>query len=749
MTKKSKKQDRLFENLLRVTYEYVKGKHYSPQTKETLIERLKIHPEHIAVFEGALKSLHDTGKVRESSGKILPSVESRVKQPDLIQGKLSVHPRGFGFVESPDPNEPDIFIPKPYMNDAIDGDIVEVLINRETISEKGPEGKILSIITRSRTQLVGTVWAIRNNEAFAFCQVLGEKHLVKIKQLSQKKKQTKTAPLVIGDRVVLDVLSWGKKSEPTISTLAKRIGHISDPSTDIPASILEQGIRTEFPKEVVQEAAAFGTKVTKKDLEEREDLRHLECFTIDPDTAKDYDDALSLEKTASGYLLGVHIADVSHYVKAGSHLDREAQERCNSTYFPGKCIPMLPSELSDHLCSLRQGVLRLTVSVFVDIDKEGNTKSWRICRSVIKSQKRFTYKNVKKIFDKKLKSKHEPTLQRMLHLCNLLKDKRSERGSVQLYMPELTIRVDQHGMPQDTELIEYDITHQMVEEFMLKANEIVAIELTKQGKNAGFRVHEEPSKESLREFSALTKAFGFSLSQEPTPQEIQQMFSEIEVNATSQYLATCYIRSMRLACYSADNIGHYGLSLEHYCHFTSPIRRYVDTIIHRLLFEKNVEKDFVVKLCKQASDKERLSAKAESSVIHMKKLRLLDMLAAKHKYRQFEAVVTRVKPFGIYFDVLELMLEGFLHVSELDNDFFDYVDNSMCLLGRYQGISYKSGDRLHVMLGHIDLIQRECSWQLVTHSAFEPMSLEKVKKPHFDKEIADFLKRKSKSKKRK
>ena len=747
MIKKTKKQDRLFENLLRVTYEYVKGKHYSPQTKETLIERLKIHPEHIAIFEGVLKDLHESGKVRESSGKILPSEEGKAKQPDLIQGKLSVHPRGFGFVESPDPNEPDIFIPKPYINDAIDGDIVEVLINREVTSEKGPEGKILSIITRNRTQLVGTVWAIRNGEAFAFCQVLGEKHLVKIKQQTSKKKSAPAA-LVIGDRVILDVDVWGKKSEPTITTLAKRIGHISDPSTDIPASILEHGIRTEFPKQAIEEATFFGTKVTKNDLIGREDLRNIECFTIDPDTAKDYDDALSLEKTDSGYLLGVHIADVSHYVKAGSALDAEAQNRCNSTYFPGKCIPMLPSELSDNLCSLRQGVLRLTVTVFADIDEGGNTRSWRICRSVIKSQKRFTYKNVKTILDGKLKSNHESTLRLMMHLCNLLKGKRAERGSVQLYMPELIVRVDQQGMPQDTELIEYDITHQMVEEFMLKANEIVAIELTKQGKNAGFRVHEEPSKESLREFSSLAKAFGFSLSQEPTPQEIQQMFAEMEVNATSQYLATCYIRSMRLACYSADNIGHYGLSLEHYCHFTSPIRRYVDTIIHRLLFEKNVEKDIVVKLCKQASEKERLSAKAESNVIHMKKLRLLDMLAASHKYRQFEAVVTRVKPFGIYFDVLELMLEGFLHISELDDDFFDFVDNSMCLLGRHQGISYKSGDRLHVMLKHIDLIQRECSWQLVTHSNFEPMSLEKVKKPHFDREISDFLKRKSKNKKK-
>jgi ribonuclease R len=718
---KSLRDEKLFQNLLRVTYEYIKGKRYSPQSKESLIERLKINAEHLDIFERVLIDLKESGKIHEAASKfVAPSDEKAA--PNVITGKISVHPRGFGFVElDDDPNGQDVFIPKPYMFNAIDGDIVEVLVNPEITSEKGPEGKVVTIVKRTRKQLVGTVYSLRGGEIMAFCTLLGQAHKVIVSHSPQKDEPH----LTIGDRVLLDVSEWGSKTQNTYATLAKLIGNISDPKSDIPTAVLEHEIRTKFSKEATAAAIAFGNKVTKKDMEGREDLRDIECFTIDPDTAKDFDDALSLTFEKGIYTLGVHIADVSHYVQAESILDSEASMRCNSTYFPGTCIPMLPPELSDNLCSLREGVIRLTVSVFVEIDMKGNTKSWRISRSFIKSNKRFTYKQAKKVLDGTMKSKHAPTLKMMLELCHLLKAKRAERGSVQLYMPEFVIKVDPDGVPVGTEVIEYDITHQLVEEFMLKANEIVAFHLTKQGKNVTFRVHEEPAKESLREFAALATAFGYQLSPDPTPQEIQTFFSTLEENKASQYLSTCYIRSMRLACYSPDNIGHYGLSLEHYCHFTSPIRRYVDTIVHRLLFEKNVERDELARICNKASEKERISAKAEGNVIAMKKLRLLQTTAAQTPYKQFEAVVTRVKPFGIYFDVLDFMLEGFLHISDLDDDYFDYSDDAMMLVGRHAGFSYKAGDRLLVMMRSIDLIQMECSWSLVTHSDFEPLSDEK------------------------
>lgn len=700
------KQERLFQNLLKVTYEYIKGRHYSPQNRESLIERLRIHPEHLEIFDRVLKDLKNEGKVEETGDKLVAQEDAAKEK--IVVGTIKMHIRGFGFVVLKDSSEPDVFIPKPYCNNAIDGDVVEVAINLEAVSERGPEGKVLSIISRKRKTLVGTVADIADNKAFVYASLLGEKRTVEVSTLAHKLK--------VGDRVLLDVIKWGDKEEGAKGELSKIIGHISDPSSDIPVAILENEIRTEFPQDAVLEALSYGTRVKKEDLEGREDLRELECFTIDPDTAKDFDDAVSLERKNGLWVLGVHIADVSHYVKDKSALDREASLRCNSTYFPGKCIPMLPSELSDNLCSLREGVLRLTVSVFITIDEHGETKNYRIARSVIKSQKRFTYKQAKKVLDGELESKHKEKLHQMVEVCYLLKKKRSERGSVQLFMPEFKIRVDDKGVPVGTEIIEYDITHQMVEEFMLKANETVAVALTKQGKNATFRVHEEPAKESLREFAALAGAFGYNLPQDPTPQDIQQFFSELDEGRSAQYLATCYIRSMRLACYSPDNIGHYGLSLEYYTHFTSPIRRYVDTIIHRLLFEGNIDREKLQEISNDASEKERISARAEGSVTFLKKLRMLEACHSKEQHSTFEAVVTRVKPFGIYFDVLEFMLEGFLHVSELDEDFFDYSEGQMMLLGRYQGLSYKAGDKLTVCVRHIDFILQECSWHLVTHT---------------------------------
>lgn len=706
-TPKSAKQEKLFQNLLKVTYEYLKGRHYSPQNKESLIEKLRIHPEHLEIFDLVLKDLKTQGKVEEAGERLLP--QSETPKDKIVVGTIKMHPRGFGFVVIKNSQDPDVFIPKPYVNNAIDGDVVEVLINLETVSERGPEGKVLTIVSRKRNTLVGTIADIIDTKAHANCRMLGEKRTVVI---SNKDKNLK-----VGDRVLVNVSTWGGKDENTQGELAEIIGHISDPASDIRAAILENELRTEFPQDAVQEALSYGTRVKKEDLDGREDLRELECFTIDPDTAKDYDDAISLELKNGNFELGVHIADVSHYVRAKSALDREAALRCNSTYFPGKCIPMLPSELSDNLCSLREGVIRLTVSVFITIDPHGETKHYRIVRSVIKSQKRFTYKQAKDVLDGKLESKHKPKIEKMLEVCYLLKKKRAERGSVQLYMPEFKIKVDEKGVPVGTEIIDYDITHQLVEEFMLKANETVAVALTKQGKNATFRVHEEPAKESLREFATLATAFGYHLPQDPTPQDIQAFFAELDgTSSSAQYLATCYIRSMRLACYSPDNIGHYGLSLEHYTHFTSPIRRYVDTIIHRLLFEDNIDREKLQEISDDASERERISARAEGSVIFLKKLRLLSGCYQKDRYQTYEAVVTRVKPFGVYFDVLEFMIEGFLHVSELEDDFFDYSEGEMMLLGRYQGISFKAGDKLRVAVRHIDFILQECSWQLMSHS---------------------------------
>ncbi len=544
-----------------------------------------------------------------------PSLSYQQPATDTVTGTIKMHPRGFGFVvvDHPSPYSQDIFIPKHFTKNAVDGDTVEVAVNRDFISDKGPEGKVIAILSRGRTHIAGTIRAIdTHGQAIAYVPLLGSQQKVLV--------ESEERELKVGDRIVMKIVEWGTSDTGTTSQFSHYIGNIADPSCDIPAAIEEYELPADFSSKAVEEAEKWGSRVSEKDIQGREDLRNVTTFTIDPDTAKDFDDALSLQKEENGiYQLGVHIADVSHYVQMNSSLDKEAALRCNSTYFPGYCLPMLPGALSENLCSLKPNVNRLTVSVLMRIDPEGNVVDYRIVRSVIKSAKRFTYKEAKKVLDGKKESPHSFKLQQMVELCHLLKKKRYERGSIEFALPELVIVVDKQGVPQGTEYIQYDITHQMVEEFMLKANELVALALFQQGKNLTYRVHDQPAEENLRDFAFLANAFGFSLPDYPSVQDLQQLFQNAEKTPYVNYLASNYIRRMRLAIYSAENIGHYGLSLSHYCHFTSPIRRYIDLVVHRILFGEKDDLTYLQEISQQCSDQERISAKAESSVIFLKK----------------------------------------------------------------------------------------------------------------------------------
>lgn len=640
-------------------------------------------------------------------GKI-ENISSAKKEgnPNSITGIIHVNPRGFGFVEVNDPRySVDIFIPKQFTKNAIDGDTVEISV-ASFISEKGPEGKVLNIVTRNRKELVGVVFELSKEFAKVFVPMLGKEQEVLL-------ETPNGIPLSKGDRVVMTVTEWGSKNQVTACTLKHKIGNISDPATDIPTAILEYGIRNEFPKEAVEEALSYGKTVSAKALEGREDLRELETFTIDPDTAKDFDDAISLSKDSKGiYHLGVHIADVGYYVKEGTALDEEAKLRSNSTYFPGTCIPMLPKELSDNLCSLKPKVNRLTVSVFMDFDGKGEMIHYRIARSVIKSQQRFTYKQAKAALEGKLNTPHLPTLKLTVELCQLLKRKRYERGSVEFALPELTILVDEKGVPTGTDLVEYDVTHQLIEEFMLKANETVAHHLDREGKGVPYRIHDEPSEDNMRDFSLMAMAFGFKIPPKPTPQDIQKLFEEASATPFASYLATSYIRKMRLAIYSAENIGHFGLALTHYCHFTSPIRRYVDLVAHRLIFAKKLDIQMLNQIADRCSERERISAKAEGSVMVLKKYRLLEKYRKENSDREYAAVVTRVKPFGITFEVLEIMLEGFLHVSEIGSDYYEFDERRNQLVGSRRGEHFAAGDRITVRLKELDLVRTESLWEI-------------------------------------
>jgi len=680
---------------------YIRSKNYQPLGDRALFKHLAIPVPFQSLCREILRQLVKEGILELRAHKYFLTT---TKAERLI-GVIRIHPKGFGFVESLSIPFQDIFIPKHLTHYSVDGDKVEVEVSPFFDRDKGPEGKIISIIERAHNRIVGTVHHLKDKEAFIYASLLGNTRMITI----PLKKKTKE-----GDRVILKVEDWGSDISGPKGEILQIIGHISDPSYDIEAAMEEFQLKKDFSLKALEEAKALGDRVKEKDLQNREDYTSITTITIDPETAKDYDDALSIIKNEKGeYTLGVHIADVAHYVKAGSSLDLEALERGNSTYFPGYCLPMLPHLLSDQLCSLQSEVIRLTISVMMNFDHKGSLLNYAICRSYIKSSKRFSYEEAKAILDGPEKNPYCKDLKLMVELCLLLKNKRYERGSIDFSLRELVIVCDEKGKPYETKQVEYDISHQLVEEFMLKANEVVARHLLNQGRPAVFRIHEQPVSENVEDFYQLARSWGFIIPKEPTKYDLQGVFEKAKDTPYAQQLAIAFIRSMKVAFYSPENVGHYGLSLEHYCHFTSPIRRYTDLVIQRLLFYEEGKDLNLNEIAKKCSERERVSFKAESNVKTLKKFRLLKEWLHQNPQMSFIGIVTKIKPFGIFFEVVDLMLEGFLHISELENDYFIFNASTNTLVGQSSGKLYRIGESIAVRPLNINLILLESHWELI------------------------------------
>lgn len=617
----------------------------------------------------------------------------------FITGKFFLHVRGFGFVQPEDGDFPEVFIPPRKNKNAISGDTVVVRVL--TKSSKGYEGIVEEVVKRNRDEFVATVIDDEGSDYLLFSTLIGED-----KEIFLKKKDS----YEIGDRLIIRIEDFeGKK---LTASLVEFLGSISDPKIDVDTAIIAYNIRKEFPKDVVKEAKSYF--ISEKDYKGRIDLRDVETVTIDPTTARDYDDAITLSKDESGhYLLGVHIADVSHFVKKGSALDQEAFLRSNSTYFPSRVVPMLPEELSNNLCSLVEGKDRLTVSVLLEIDPSGNIVDKEIAKTVIKSNKRFTYDEAFVILSTKKKSPHRKLLEDMQALCHIFKKKRFERGSVELALPDTQVICDEDEAPSHIETHMYDITHQMIEEFMLKANEIVAETLLERGENGVFRVHEEPDSTTLDQFYTFGRLLGFHIPPNPNVQDIAKLFQKAKDSPHIEQLAVKYIRSQKLAIYSPTNIGHYGLGLENYSHFTSPIRRYSDLIVHRILFDEPYTEEELKLACDKCSENERNSFVAETSVIKLKKYRLLDGYFDDEPEKIYNATLTNIANRGITFDIDELGIEGFIPIRFLDDDYYEFKEKKLQLKGRHTGFCYNLGDPIKVQLTAIDLVFLESEWTLV------------------------------------
>ncbi len=573
----------------------------------------------------------------------------------------------------------------------------------DRISPKGPEGRVVELLRRSHKSAVATLAREGNHDTFfAYCSLFPGKLILLQAGALQGLKA--------GDRVLFQLVQSSGDAEKGAGIICENLASIDDASQDIPIAIREFGLPNQHSALALEEAIAFGTKITPENLDGRVDLRRWEIFTIDPDTAKDFDDALSLYQHDGRYHLGVHIADVAHFVQPESHLDREARTRCNSTYFPNKCIPMLPGELSDNLCSLKPEVDRLTVSVLMQFDLEGRLLGSEIHRSVICSKRRLTYGQASQILAKKMESPHEKALQLMSQLCKLLKAKRQRRGSIDLSIPEWVVKCDAAGNPYDLELHEYDVSHQLVEEFMLKTNEVVAKTLANRDLPLITRVHEPPSEDSLANFAAYAGAFGYTLKSPIGPDQLQKLFDEVRDQPFAPQLFLSYVKSMKQATYDTCNIGHFGLALAHYCHFTSPIRRYVDLTVMRSLFAPPPAERELGAIALECSDRERVSAKAEWAVLALKKLRLLEAKWRSGE-RRFAASITKVNLTGITFELTAYTLEGFLHISQLGDEYLQFDKRDLSLRGK-SGQDFCRGDSITLKLLKVDLIAQQAEWAI-------------------------------------
>ena len=652
----------------------------------------------------------------EASGEIIRVKDGRYAVPKelgLIVGKLEVNPRGFGFVMPEDGRGEDIYIHKEDMETALHGDTVLVRLEtpRSRARRKSRSGRVIRVIKRGSKQIVGTLkksgsrfYLTPDNPSF-------------IQDIYLDPACLKNARPE--DKVTVRITGRPSRHLNPEGEVVEVLGKAGVPRVDTLSAIRQYDLREEYPEEALSEAENTPRHVRPEEIRDRLDLRELVTFTIDPDTARDFDDAVSLEKKDDGTIvLGVHIADVSHYVRKGSAIDEEARERGTSVYLPARALHMLPPDLSTGICSLRPGEDRLTKTVFITFSPEGERLAYRFHRSVINSRRRFTYREVRKIVVEKDDAARAAApeltalLDQMAALARLLRAARFARGAFDLDMPEAKIIFDEAGLISDVRLEESDLSHWLVEEFMLAANEAAADFLTDQRGPLIYRVHEEPDDSDLYEFMEFAAAFGYTIKDPRNRREIQSFLDSVRETPLATTLQTAFLRSMRQAEYSAGNIGHFGLASPRYAYFTSPIRRYPDLHNHRLLESilqggKPEPQPNLKGLARHCSETERNSEKAERDMLQLRKLQFFSQCLAASESPVFSAVITRVKNFGFMVYLNRYLLSGLIHVSTLTDDFYKVDRSGTRLRGRRTGREFTAGDVVKVRVEKVDMVQKQ------------------------------------------
>ena len=653
----------------------------------------------------------------EKEGEIARIRKNRYVQPDtadLVTGTLSVHEAGYAFLTNEKKGQADLFIAAENTGTAMHGDhvVARIIRGAEFSRARTPraEGRVIRILTRANETIVGTLQQTRN-----FFYVVPDDPRLVHNIYVQPSRVNHHEPRR-DDKVVVRLEAWESRHVNPEGKIIECLGPRTAPGVDILSIIRKYHLTLEFPKAILEEASAISETVTL--IDGREDLRQQFIVTIDPDDARDFDDAIQVEEIKGGWQLGVHIADVSAYVRPGSALDREAQRRGNSVYLPDRVIPMLPEQLSNGVCSLNPHVDRLTHSVFLQFDRNGRVRQTRFARTVIRSAHRLTYKQAFAI----LKSSARDELSERLHtawkLAALLRRKRFEHGSLDLDMPEVKVVVDKKGKPIRFERVENDESHQLIEEFMLAANEAVARELKNRGIPTIYRVHENPEAERLGELREFVLAHGIRVGDLTHRGEVQKLLAAIRGTAEEHPLKIALLKSLKRARYATTPLGHYGLAKVNYAHFTSPIRRYADLEVHRALADRDISRrssrasSQLSAIADRISDTERNAAEAEIDAVKMKKLEFFELQLQARDPQVFDAVVIDVRNYGILVELPEILLTGLIHVSTLADDFYVFSPSQRRFVGRQRRRRFAVGDKLRVHVARVDQFKRQIDFAI-------------------------------------
>ncbi|MFB1051294.1 ribonuclease R [Paraliobacillus sp. JSM ZJ581] len=707
-----------FKQMQQSLMNYFKTEATKPLNVQEIEEALSL--ENADEFRMLMKLLNEL----EEKGELVRTRKNRYGLPErmnLIRGRIQMHAKGFAFLIPDDENQSDVYINHSDLQSAMNNDIVLVRVDNKGELDRRSEGVVIRIVERATTRIIGTY---EDNGNFGFV-IADDKRIPN--DIFIPKNASNGA--VTGHKVIVDITRFPEERMSAEGVVVEILGHKNDPGMDIISIIYKHGIQVDFPEEVLAHAKQVPEEIQSSELENRRDLRDETIVTIDGADAKDLDDAVTVKKLSNGnYKLGVYIADVSYYVEENSPIDKEAFDRATSVYLVDRVIPMIPHRLSNGICSLNPQVDRLTLSCEMEINRSGEVVKHDIFQSVIRTNERMTYSDVNSILvdqDSELRQRYRelvPMFEDMEELAEILRRKRFGRGAIDFDFKEAQVLVDSNGKAEDVVIRERSVAERLIEEFMLAANETVAEHFHWMDVPFIHRIHEDPDPDKLQKFFEFIGQLGYSVkgtANEIHPQSLQKVLDMVQGEQEEMIISKLMLRSMKQAKYDPQSIGHFGLATDFYTHFTSPIRRYPDLIVHRLirtyLVNNQIDqktrqqwKDRMPEIAKHASEKERAAVDAERETDDLKKAEYMQDKVGE----AFDGVISSVTNFGLFVE-LPNTVEGLVHVSYLTDDYYHFDERSFAMIGERTGNIFRIGDEITVKVANVNLEERAVDFEIV------------------------------------